>query len=103
MAQYNSLNLKLSNSQLNKLKFPIKNETDVVLRLSSKMVGNSDDETNFTHKLLLTNRKLANLQEAFANKSATDIMLPKTQLSKIIQSGALLRRLLGPILKTRLP
>ena len=103
MAQYNSLNLKLSNSQLNKLKFPIKNETDVVLRLSSKMVGNSDDETNFTHKLLLTNRKLANLQEAFANKSPTDIMLPKTQLSKIIQSGALLRRLLGPILKTRLP
>ena len=49
MTQYNSLNLKLSNSQLNKLKAAIKNETDVVLRLSSNMIGNSDDETNFPH------------------------------------------------------
>ena len=53
MTQYNSLNVKLSNSQLNKLKSAIKNETEVVLRLSSNMVG--DDETNFPHKLLLTN------------------------------------------------
>ena len=51
MAQYNSLNVKLS--QLNKLKSAIKNETEVVLRLSSNMVG--DNETNFPHKLLLTN------------------------------------------------
>ena len=55
MAQYNSLNVKLSNSQLNKLKSTIKNETDVILRLSLNMVGHSDDETNFPHKLLLTN------------------------------------------------
>ena len=54
MTQCNSLNVKLSNSQLNKLKSAIKNETEVVLRLSSNMVG--DDETNFLHKLLLTNR-----------------------------------------------
>ena len=54
MTQYNSLNVKLSNSQLNKLKSTIKNETDVILRLSSNMIGNADDETNFPHKLLLT-------------------------------------------------
>ena len=47
MVQYNNLNVKLSNSQLNKLKSAIKNKTEVVLRLSLYMVGNSDDETNF--------------------------------------------------------
>ena len=56
MTQYNSLNVKLSNSQLNKLKSAIKNGTYVVLRFSSNMVGNSDDDTNFPHKFLLTNR-----------------------------------------------
>ena len=56
MIQYNSLNVKLSNSQLNKLKSAIKNETEVVLRLSSNMIG--DNETNFPHKLLLTNRQV---------------------------------------------
>ena len=65
MTQYNSLNVKLSNSQLDKLKSAIKNETEVVLRLSSNMVG--DDETNFPHKLLLTNRQVASLHKAFAN------------------------------------
>ena len=52
MTQYNSLNVKLSNSQLNKLKSAIENESDVVLRISSSMVGNSNDNTNFPHKLL---------------------------------------------------
>ena len=61
MAEYNSFNLKLSNSQLNKLKSAIKNKTDAVLRLSSNMIDSSDDETNFPHKLLLTNRQVANL------------------------------------------
>ena len=61
MTQYNSLNVKLSNSQLNKLKSAIQNETDVILRLSSNMIDNSDDETNFPHKFLLTNRQVANL------------------------------------------
>ena len=87
MTQYNSLNVKLSNSQLNKLKYAIKNETDVILRLSSNMIGNSDDETSFTHKLLLTNKQVANLRGAFANYLTTDIKLPKTQLSKMMQSG----------------
>ena len=55
MTQYNSLNVKLSNSQLDKLKSSIKNETDVVLRISSNMVSNANDNTNFPHELLLTN------------------------------------------------
>ena len=56
MTQYNSLNVKLSNSQLSKLKSAIRNENDVVLRISSNMAGNSNDNTNFPHELLLTNR-----------------------------------------------
>ena len=52
MAQHNSLNVKVSHSQLNKLKSAIKNEPDVVLRFSSNMIGNSDDETSFPQKLL---------------------------------------------------
>ena len=63
MTHYNSLNAKLSNSQLNKLKSKIKNETGVVLRLSSNIVG--DDKINFSHELLLTNRQVENLRKAF--------------------------------------
>ena len=100
MTQYNSLNVNLSNSQLNKLKSAIKNETEVVLRLSSNMIG--DNETNFPHKLLLTNRQVANLCKAFANYLSTHIKLSKTQLSKMIQSGGFLGTLLGPLLKTGL-
>ena len=73
MTQYNSLNEKLSNSQLNKFKSAIKKETEVVLRLSSNMFG--DNETNFPQKLLLTNRQVTNLGKAFANHSSTDIQL----------------------------
>ena len=47
MNQYNSLNVKLSISRLIKLESAIKNRTEIVLRLSSNMIGNSDDETNF--------------------------------------------------------
>ena len=101
MTQYNSLNVKLSNSQLNKFKSAIKNETEVVLRLSSNMIG--DNETNFPHQLLLTNRQVANIRKAFANNSSIDIKLSKTQLSKMIQSGGFLGRLLGLLLKTGLP
>ena len=56
MTIYNSLNVKLSISKLNKLKSAIKNETEVVLRLSSNAIG--DNESNFPHKLLLTNRQV---------------------------------------------
>ena len=67
------------------------------------MIGNSDDNTNFPHELLLTNRQVANLRKAFAKNTSTDIMLSKTQLSKMIKSGGLLGRLLGPLLRTGLP
>ena len=73
----------------------------MVLRLSSNMIG--DDETNFPLKLLLTNRQVANLRKAFANLLSTDIKLSKTSLSKMIQSGEFLSRLLGQLLKTGLP
>ena len=93
MTQYNILNVKLSNSQLDKFKSAIKNKPEVVLRLSSNIIG--DDETN--------SPQVETLRKGFANHSSTDIKLSKTQLSKMIQSGGFLGRLLGPLLKTGLP
>ena len=103
MIQYNRLNTKLSNSQLNKLKSAIKNENDVVIKLSPNMIGDSNDKTNFPHELLLTDRQVSSLRKAFANNSSVDIKFSKTQLSKMIQSGGFLGKLLGPLLKTGLP
>ena len=79
----------------------MKNETKVVLRLSSNMIG--DNETNFPHKLSLTNRQVAHLRKAFPNYLSIYIKLSKTQLSNMIQSGGFLGILLGPLLKTGLP
>ena len=62
-----------------------------------------DEETNFPHKLSLTNKQVENLCKAFNNKSSTNIKLWKTQLFKMIQSGGFLGRLFGPLLKTGLP
>ena len=73
MTQYNTLKVKLSNSQLNKFKSAIKNETDVVLRLSSNMIG--DNEANLPYQLLLTNKQVANIRKAFASNSSIDIKL----------------------------
>ena len=67
------------------------------------MIGNSGDRTNFAHELLLTNREVANLRKAFAKNTSTDIKLSKTQLSKMIQSGGFLGKLLGPLRRTGLP
>ena len=103
MTQYNRLNVKLSNSQLNKLKSAIKNETEVVLRLSPNIIGDSNDVANFLHELLLTDRQISSIRKAFSNNSSVDIKFSKTQLSKMIQSGGFLGRLLGPLLKTGLP
>ena len=107
MTQYNSLNVKLPNSQLNKLKSSIKNETDEVLRISSNMVGDSNDNTNFPRELLLTNRQVATIRKAFANHSSIHIKLSKTQSSKMIQSGGflgnLLGKLAGPLMKVAMP
>ena len=93
MTQYNRVNVKLSNSRLNKLKSAIKNQTDVVIRLSPNMIGDSNDKTNFPHELLLTGRQVSS--KAFANNSSVE-------LSKMMQSG-FLGKLLGPLLKTGLP
>ena len=71
------------------------------MRSSLNMVG--EDEKNFLHELLLTNRQVTNLRKTLANKSSTDIKLSKTQLSKMVQSRGFLGRLLGLLLKTRLP
>ena len=101
MTHHNNLNVKLSNSQLNKFKSAIKNETEVVLRLSSNRIV--DNETNFPHKLFLTNRQVSNLRKALENYLSAGLKLSKTQLSKMIQSGGFLDRLLGPLLKTGLP
>ena len=65
------------------------------------MIG--DGETLFPHKILSINRQVSNLRKGFANHLSADIKLSKTQLSKIIQSGGFLGRLLHPLLKTGLP
>ena len=103
MTQYNRVNVKLLTSQLNKLKSAIKNENDVVIRLSLNMIGDSNDKGNFPHELLLTNRQVSSIRKTFANNSSVDIKFPKAQLSKMIQSGGFLGKLLGPLLKTGLP
>ena len=85
MTQYNKVNVKLLTSQLNKLKSAIKNENDVVIRLSPSMIGDSNDKTNFLHELLLTNKQVSSISKAFANNSSVDIKFSKAQLSKMIQ------------------
>ena len=89
-------------SQLNKLKSAIKNENEVILRISSNTIGNSDDETNFLYKSLLTIRQVSNLQKAFANNLSANIKPSKAELFKIIQSGGFLGSFLGLLLKTGL-
>ena len=103
MTQCNTLNVELSNSQLNKLKSAIKNGTRVTLDLSSNIIGDSNDENNFPHKLFLSNTQVSRLRKAFANNSSANVKLSKTQLHKIGQSGGFLGRLLGPLLKPGLP
>ena len=83
MTQYNTLNVKLSNSQLNKLKSGIKNGTEATLKLSSNLIGNFNDETNFSHKLLLTSTQVSMIHKIFANGLSANIKFSKTQLSNI--------------------
>ena len=103
MAQYNTLNVKLSNSELNKLKSGIKNGTEVTLKLSLNVVGDSSDKNIFLHKLLLLNTQVSKLRKTFANTYSANIKLSKTQLHKIGQSGVFLGRLLEALLKSGLP
>ena len=73
MTRYNTLNVKLSNSQFHKLKSGIINSTAVILNLASNVIGYSDDETNFLYKLLLTNTQVSRLQKTLANGSSAKL------------------------------
>ena len=75
MIQYNSLNIELSNWQLNKLKSGIKSRTKITLKISSNVIGDSNDENNFLPKLLLTNTHISKPRKAFANNSSANIKL----------------------------
>ena len=99
MVVYNTVNDKLSNSQLNILKGAVKNNEGTTLRISAKMFnGNS-----LPHELLLTTRQTTKLRNAIENNMSTDIKLSKAQIPKIIQSGGFLGKILGPLLKIGLP
>ena len=100
MTQYNTLNLKLSNLELYELKPGIKNGTEVTFKLLLNVVGDSNDENNFLHKLLLPNTQISKLRKDLANNFSANIKLSKTQFHKIGQSRGFLGRLLGPLLKT---
>ena len=103
VTQYNTLRVKLFNSQLNRLILGIKNGAEVTLNLSSNVIGNSNDDYIFPYKLLLTNTHVSRLPKAFANVSSANIKLTKTELHKIGQSGWFLDRILGPLVKIGLP
>ena len=77
MTQYNTSNVKLSNSQLNKLKLGIKNETEVTLKIKSNVVGDSNDLL----KLLLTNIQVLKNRKAFANNSSANIKSIKNYIA----------------------
>ena len=79
--------MKLSKSQLNKLRSGIKNGTEVTFKVSSNMVGDSNDGNNFTHKLLLTNTQVPKFCKVYANSSSANIKFSSTQLHKMGQSG----------------
>ena len=99
MVEYNTVNAKQSNSQLNKLKTAVKDNQGTTLRISAKMF----DSDNLPHELLLTTRQTTRLRNAIEKNMSTDIKLSKAQRSKIIQSGGFLGKCLGPLLKTGLP
>ena len=103
MTHHNRVNVELSNSHLNKLKFAIKNGNDLVIRICPNMIGDFNDQTNFPHELWLTDRQVSSIRKTFSNDSSVDIKFSKNELLKMIQSGGFLGKLLGFLLKTGLP
>ena len=99
MVEYSKVNVRLSDTQLKKLKTAVKDKTATTLRISLKMVNGND----LPHELLLTTRQKSKLKNAFNNNMSNDLKLSRAQISKIIQSEGFLRRLLGQLLKTGLP
>ena len=98
MVEYNIVNAKLSNSQLNKLNTSVKNKQGKTLRMNARMFNGN----NLPHELFLTTRQTTKLRNEIENNMSTDIKLSKAQISKIIQSGGFLAKILGPLLKTGL-
>ena len=90
MTEYKILNVELSNSQFKELKPGIKFNTEIPLKLSSNVFGNSNDDNNIPHKFLLTNTQVSRLCKAFANNSSANIKLSETHFHKIRQSGGFL-------------
>ena len=99
MVKYTKVNVKLSDSQLKKLKDAVSNNTGTTLRISLKMFNCN----NLPHELLLTTRQKTKIRNAFNNNTSTDRKFSKAQINKITPSGGFLGKLLGPLLKTRLP
>ena len=103
MVEYSKINVKLSDTQLKKLKIAAKDNTGATLRMSLRMTN----ENNLPHELLLTERQKTKLKNAFNSNMSTDIKLSKAQISKIIQSGgflgSLLSKLAGPLMKVAIP
>ena len=87
MTQYSSVNVKLSNSQLNNLKSARKNGTEVTLKLSSNILCDTNDYSNSPCKILLTGCQVSKVGKVFRNNSSVTIKLLETQLSKLAQSG----------------
>ena len=98
MIEYSKVNVKLSDTQLKKLKTAVKNKTGTALTISLKMFNGID----LPHELLLTTRQKTKLRNAFNNNISIDLKLSEAQISKTIQSGGFLGRLIGPLLKTGL-
>ena len=99
MVEYNTINAKLSNSQLNKLKNSVKKKQGTTLRMNARMFNGN----NLPHELFLTTRQTTKLRNPIENNMSTGIKLSKTQISRIIQSGGFLGKILIPLLKTGLP
>ena len=98
MVEYNTVNVKLSNSQRNKLKNSVKKKQGTTLRMNARMFN----VNNLPHELFLTIRQTTKLSNAIESNMSTDIKLSQAQISKIIQSGGFLGKILGPLLKTGL-
>ena len=73
MTQYNTLNVKMPNSQLNELNSGVRNGTEVTLKISSKVAVDSNDKNNYLHKLLLTNIQVLRLRKVFTNNFSATI------------------------------
>ena len=103
MVEYSKVNVKLTDTQLKKLKTAVKNNAGTTLRTSLKMLN----ENNLPHELLLTMRQKTKLRNALNNNMSTDIKLSKIWITKTIQYvgfwGSLLSKLAGPLMKEAVP